>query len=91
MSTQLVFVKNLLQTTDGARIDAVDLETDETLYKILIVKEGLFLCHGNFTRSNINDQIPCFPFDLLVAMMEVIVEWHNKTPTLKNNNDPWRS
>jgi len=64
-------------------------DTGETLYRIIIQKEGIFLNSGLFSQVCINHLVSDFPFDLLVAMVEVMVEWVKSSKQLQNNNLPW--
>lgn len=79
----MIILKNLLP--DNPRVDAVDEKTGETLFVIRISKEGLFLCVGSITEVCINDQIPNFSFDLLVAIMQLIVNWYQVPESVKTN------
>ena len=79
----MIIVKNLVM--DSPRVDAVDEKTGETLFVIKISKEGLFLCVGSITEVCINDQIPNFSFDLLVAVMQLIVKWYQVPESVKKN------
>jgi hypothetical protein len=86
---KLVIIKNVMQLNEGARLDVVDQDTGETLYRIIIQKEGIFLNSGLFSQVCINHLVSDFPFDLLVAMVEVMVEWVKSSKQLQNNNLPW--
>lgn len=79
----MIIVKNLVM--DSPRVDAVDEKTGETLFTIKISKEGLFLCVGSISEVCINDQIPNFSFDLLVAIMQLIVNWYQVPESVKTN------
>ena len=79
----MIILKNL--TDSNPRVDAIDEKTGETLFVIKISKEGLFLCVGSVTEVCINDQIPNFTFDLLVAIMQLIVNWYQIPASVKTN------
>ncbi len=79
----MIILKNL--TESSPRVDAVDEKTGETLFVIKLSKEGLFLCVGSITEVCINDQIPNFSFDLLVAVMQLIVKWYQVPESVKVN------
>jgi hypothetical protein len=79
----MIIVKNLVM--DSPRVDAIDEGTGETLFTIKICKEGLFLCVGSISEVCINDQIPNFSFDLLVAIMQLIVNWYQIPESVKTN------